>query len=122
MPGRINSRAAAALRESHQALMRLAMDDPRLAEVWGPLLPEGDDDARRAHLYANMVISDWRYAYLSGQLPDDHLRQTARAVLGSPVGHAYWTFAREVRRSEAANRRDRRFHAILDEAWAAVAS
>lgn len=98
-------------------LLKMAMDDPDLDECWGPV-PEPDDPKnRKQQLYTNMIVAAWEMSFEMGAIPEHRLRYASNEMFRGRVGREYWRNAREGRISTSANRRERRFHQILDEEY-----
>ncbi len=100
----------------HAELMRMAMDDPRYMECWGPYLTE-TFDSESQFTYVNLIVSQWYAEYLVGSISDRSLRGNASSVFASVPGHKYWEAAGANWRDNYSGRRVRRFHLILDETY-----
>ncbi|GAA0322313.1 DUF6082 family protein [Actinoallomurus spadix] len=101
-------------------LLKMAMEDPDLDECWGPMPEPDDPKTRKQLLYTNMIIAEWSLSYETRALPEARLRAIANEMFQGQVGRNYWKGAREARLSTSANRRERRFHEILDEEYERV--
>jgi hypothetical protein len=104
-------------RQAISDLLRMAMNDPDLDECWGPVPAPDDPKSRKQQLYTNMIVAAWALSYETGATPEPRLRYNANELFRGPVGRQYWRNARESRLSTSANRRERRFHKILDEEY-----
>jgi hypothetical protein len=82
--------AEADIRALHTDLMKMAIDDNDLADVWPPLQPGLRPRQNRQYLYANLVI---QHAWLNVQIRDyseAEMRNNLRYLLASPVIRQYW--------------------------------
>lgn len=69
-----------------------------------------------------MIVAAWEMSFEMGVTPERRLRYNANEMFSGRVGREYWRSAREGRISTSANRRERRFHQILDEEYQKVIS
>jgi len=120
----VQSREARAARKNarrahHVELMRMAMDDPRYMECWGPYLTD-DFAAEGQYTYVNLIIAHWYSEYEVGELPDILLRATAASVFASAPGRLYWRNTGTFWRDNYSGRRVRRFHRVLEETYQAA--
>lgn len=105
-----------ARRGLHVELMRMAMDDPRYMEVWGPY----DTDtfaAEGQQTYVNLVVAHWYSEYEVGEMSDTLLRATSAEVFASVPGRRYWHTVGPFWRDNYSGRRARRFHQVLEETY-----
>lgn len=100
----------------HAELMRMAMDDPRYMECWGPYLTESFD-AEVQLSYVNLIVSQWYAEYHIGELSDASLRMNAASVFSSVPGRHYWETSRANWRNNYSGRRVRRFYQILEDRY-----
>lgn len=117
----IQSREASAVRKStrrahHVELMRMAMDDPRYMECWGPYLTE-TFAAEGQYTYVNLIVAHWYSEYQVGEMTDNLLRATAASVFASAPGRTYWRNAGTFWRDNYSGRRARRFHRVLEDVY-----
>lgn len=117
----IQSREAKAARNNaqrayHVDLLRMAMDDPRYMECWGPYLTE-NFDAERQYTYVNLIVTQWHSEYEIGEMTDALLRATAASVFASLPGRQYWEASGSFWRDNYSGRRARRFFHLLDEVY-----
>lgn len=85
--------AEADMRNLHVQLTQMAMADPSLAEVWTK--HEGEsDNARRQHLFANLVFNHFALALSWGSYSEDDLIIYARDLLENPAFLRYWNATR----------------------------
>jgi hypothetical protein len=104
-------------RQAIADLLKMAMEDPDLDECWGPVPASDDQKTRKQQLYTNMIIAAWEMAYETGATPEHRLRYNANEMFSGEVGRTFWRNSRDSRLSTSANRRERRFHQILDEEY-----
>ncbi|GAA4920117.1 DUF6082 family protein [Streptomonospora salina] len=102
-------------------LLKMAMEDPDFNECWGPTGLDEPFKDQRQHMYVNMVLSQWQTSYETGALGDKRLRAIAEEMFLGRVGRRFWEDTREIRMATSENRRARRFHEVLDEAYRNVA-
>lgn len=117
----IQSREASAARKSarrvhHVELMRMAMDDPRYMECWGPYLTDSFD-AEGQQTYVNLIVAHWYSEYQVGEMSDALLRATAASVFASTPGRHYWRHAGAFWRDNYSGRRAGRFYRLLEETY-----
>lgn len=117
----IQSREAKAARNNaqrahHVDLLRMAMDDPRYMECWGPYLTE-NFDAERQYTYVNLIVTQWHSEYEIGEMTDVLLRATAASVFTSSPGRQYWEASGSFWRDNYSSRRAKRFFRVLDEVY-----
>ena len=104
-------------RQAIADLLKMAMEDPDLDECWGPMPAPDDQKSRKQQLCTNMIIAAWEMSYETGATPEHRLRYNANEMFSGEVGRTFWRNSRESRLSTSANRRERRFHQILDEEY-----
>lgn len=104
-------------RQAIADLLKMAMEDPDLDECWGPVPASDNQKARKQQLYTNMIVAAWEMSYEMGATPERRLRYNANEMFSGEVGRTFWQNSRESRLSTSANRRERRFHQILDEEY-----
>lgn len=107
-------------RQAMSELLKMAMTDPDLDECWGPVPEPDDPKTRKQQLYTNMIVSAWEMSFEMGAIPERRLRYAANEMLRGQVGRDYWRDSREARLSTSANRRERRFHQIIDDEYQKV--
>lgn len=66
-------------------------------------------------MYVNLIISNWQMRWELNVLGEPDLRSGAHTLFSGEIGARFWTNGRELRAQAATTRRERRFHAILDE-------
>jgi hypothetical protein len=105
-----------ARRAHHVELMRLAMDDPRYMECWGPYLTDSYA-AETQFTYVNLIVAHWYAEYDVGELPDALLHATAINVFASGPGRHYWETTGTFWRDRYPGKRARRFHQVLEDTY-----
>lgn len=108
-----------ARRAHHVELMRMAMDDPRYMECWGPYLTE-TFATERQYTYVNLIVAHWFSEYEVGELSDNLLRATAKSVFRSAPGRHYWADTGTFWRDNYSGRRARRFYRVLEQTYQEV--
>jgi hypothetical protein len=117
----IQGREAKSARQAAQRghlldLLRMAMDDPRYMECWGPYLTDSFA-AEGQFAYVNLIVAHWHAEYEVGEMSDALLRATAASVFASAPGRAYWRNTGTFWRDNYSGRRARRFHRVLEDAY-----
>lgn len=117
----IQSREARAARGNaqrayHADLLRMATDDPRYMECWGPYVTE-NFDAECQYVYVNLIVTQWHYEYKIGEMTDALLRATAASVFAGSPGRQYWKASGSFWRDNYSGRRAGRFFHILNEEY-----
>ncbi|WP_322749642.1 MULTISPECIES: DUF6082 family protein [unclassified Frankia] len=84
-----------ALRALHVDLMKMALDDGELAEVWPPLAP-GVPETRKDH-YCNLILNLQKVAYEASTIEEGELRGALAYLMKSPDMYAFWTKSRATR-------------------------
>lgn len=117
----IQGREAKSARQTAQRghlldLLRMAMDDPRYMECWGPYLTS-TFASEGQFAYVNLIVAHWHAEYEVGEMSDALLRATAAGVFASVPGRAYWRSTGTFWRDNYTARRARRFHRVLEEAY-----
>jgi hypothetical protein len=117
----IQAREAKSARQAAQRghlldLLRMAMDDPRYMECWGPYLTDSFT-AEGQFAYVNLIVAHWHAEYEVGEMADALLKATAASVFASAPGRGYWRNAGTFWRDNYSGRRARRFHRVLEDAY-----
>jgi hypothetical protein len=84
-----------ALRALHVDLIKMAIDDSELAEVWPPLAP-GVPETRKDH-YCNLILNLQKVAYEASNIELDELKGALSYLMKSTDMYAFWTKARQTR-------------------------
>ncbi|MEV0805338.1 DUF6082 family protein [Micromonospora sp. NPDC050200] len=106
-----------ALRALHTDLMKMAIDDPRLLECWGPIEESTDLDWFRKHVYTNLIVSHWQLMWEVDVLTEPHLEVLADQFFQGAAGRRFWAEARGPRMKAEISRRARRFTAVVDRSY-----
>ncbi|HUY48838.1 MAG TPA: DUF6082 family protein [Streptosporangiaceae bacterium] len=104
-------------RQAISDLLKMAITDPELDACWGPVPTPGDPKSRKQQLYTNMITAAWEMSFEMRATPEHRLRVNANEMFRGQAGQDFWRSARENRLTTSANRRERRFHEILDEEY-----
>lgn len=83
----------------HLEILRLAIDDPQLAEVWPPYLPGLSPKQNRQYLYANIIYQFQQTWMRVGGHGDEDVLGTMRYLFTSPIIRDYWKAAARARAS-----------------------
>jgi hypothetical protein len=83
------------LRQLHNDLIKMAIDDPELADVWPPMAP-GVPEGRQDH-YCNLILNLQKVAYEAGTIERAELESVLRYLMTSPAVYSFWTKARAAR-------------------------
>ena len=108
--------AEAELRRLHMELIKMAIDDPSLADAWDDYRTDVPKDRRRQYLYANLIFS---HLYLNHKLKivdDAEMLGHLRAVTRSRIFRDYWAWAAEGRIPLGENSDERLFGLLVDQA------
>lgn len=107
--------AEATVRGQHLALMKIALQDPLLAEVWPNFGPEVTEECGRQYQYANLIISFECMAYALNYVTDDEALETLSYLFGSPIIREFWNRTRAARnRTSLRGGRMREFYNLAD--------
>ncbi|MGB3439534.1 MAG: DUF6082 family protein [Actinophytocola sp.] len=105
-----------ARRAHHVELMRMAMDDPRYMECWGPYLTNSFTEETQ-YTYVNLIVAHWFAEYDVGELTDTLLRAMTTNVFASGPGRHYWERTGTFWRDNYPGMRARRFHQVIEETY-----
>jgi Family of unknown function (DUF6082) len=86
-----------ALRQLHTDLVKMAIDDPELREVWPQLAP-GVEETKKDH-YCNLILNLQKVAYETATIELDELRGALRHLMASRDMYLFWEKARTARTS-----------------------
>lgn len=111
--------AEADLRRLHMELLKMAIDDPSLAEVWSNFRGEVSPQQRRQYLYANLIFSHLFLNYKLEIFSETEMRAYLRDITTSTVFRQYWIAAEPGRRFLAESSAEHYFGILVDEAMAA---
>jgi hypothetical protein len=84
-----------ALRGLHADLIKMALEDPELEEVWPPIAP-GVPETRKDH-YCNLILNLQKVAFEAGTIDVAELRGVLAYLMRSPDVYNFWTKARSAR-------------------------
>lgn len=84
-----------ALRQLHADLVKMAIADPELLEVWPPLAPKVTE-SRKDH-YCNLILNLQKVAYETKTIELDELRAALANLMTSRDVRSFWTKARTAR-------------------------
>ena len=108
-----------ALRALHVDLIKMALDDQELAEVWPPLSP-GVPETRKDH-YCNLILNLQKVAFEAATIEEKELRGALAHLMQSADMYEFWTKVRatrvEITEGDAG---EDFFTALVDEAYAAA--
>ena len=83
------------LRQLHTDLIKMAISDRELREVWPPIAP-GIDETKKDH-YCNLILNLQKVAYESRTIELAELRGALRYLMASRDMYHFWTKARSAR-------------------------
>ncbi|MET8154870.1 DUF6082 family protein [Sphaerisporangium sp. NPDC005289] len=84
-----------ALRELHTGLIRMAIDDPELRQVWPEMAP-GLVVSKKDH-YCNLILNLQKVAYETHTIELGELRGALRYLMASSDMYSFWAKARSAR-------------------------
>lgn len=107
------------LRGLHTDLIRMALDDRELAEVWPPLAP-GVRETRKDH-YCNLILNLQKVAFEAGTIEEQELRAALGHLMRSSDMYEFWTKVRDARvEITAGDVGEDFFTGAVDQAYAAT--
>jgi len=89
--------ADANLRMLHFELLKMAIDDPALAEVWPDPANVANEQHGRQLLYANLVFQHLSLSMLVAGYDDEQIREALRYTFDSSLMREYWRLAQRAR-------------------------
>jgi len=108
-----------ALRQLHTDLIKMAITDPELREVWPPIAP-GVAETKKDH-YCNLILNLQKVAYEAHTIELVELRGALKNLMSSPDMYAFWRKARAARDAvTGGDEAEDFFTAEVDRAFAAV--
>ncbi|MFC1405903.1 MULTISPECIES: DUF6082 family protein [Streptacidiphilus] len=110
--------AEADLRRLHMELIKMAIDDPALADVWGDYRPGIPPERKRQYLYANLIFS---HMYLNHKLAvadDVEMLAHLRVITKSEIFREYWAETIGSRAPLSDESAERIFGRLVDQAIA----
>lgn len=109
-----------ALRQLHVDLIKMAIADPELREVWPPIAP-GVAESKKDH-YCNLILNLQKVAYEARTIERGELRGALDHLMRSPDVYAFWEKARVARAPiTGGDEGEDLFTAEVDRAFAAAA-
>lgn len=109
--------ADASDRKMHFEILKMAINDPKLAEVWPPFLPEITDQQNRQFLYANIIYQYQLAARKLSKNRDDELLEAMSYLFASPIMRDYWRAAERAQKSLATDSEEFRVARKVDKLW-----
>lgn len=91
--GELFRSAEASIRALHVDLLKMAVDDERLASVWPPLEPGLPHDRNRQYLYANLILQHHLLCLRMGDYTESQIESHLRYLFVSPLIRKYWRAA-----------------------------
>jgi Family of unknown function (DUF6082) len=108
-----------ALRQLHTDLIKMAITDPELREVWPPIAP-GVAETKKDH-YCNLILNLQKVAYEAHTIELAELRGALKNLMTSPDMYAFWRKARAARGAiTGGDEAEDSFTSEVDRAFAAV--
>lgn len=86
----LHQTAEASFRELHVKLLKMAIDDPSLAEVWPSYGADVSAKRSRQYLYANLILQHQAFAIRFANRDVEYIRETVRFCFSSPVVQEFW--------------------------------
>jgi hypothetical protein len=86
------------LRRLHMDMLKMAIDDERLAAVWPPLEPGLPHEINRQHLYANIVFQHHWLCLRISDYTEEQVEGNLRYLFTSPLMRRYWRASWNARR------------------------
>ncbi|WP_405725047.1 DUF6082 family protein [Streptomyces sp. NBC_01537] len=119
--GELHRSAEAELRSLHMQLLKLAIADPDLAEVWPESSPGLSAKRNRQYLYANLIYCHVMLVHRLSKTTDLQIVAHMRNIVGSPLFRAYWEAGRSAREELEPGTQEHHFAALVEEAMAQTA-
>jgi hypothetical protein len=108
-----------ALRQLHTDLIKMAIDDPELRDVWPQLAP-GVEETKKDH-YCNLILNLQKVAFETGTIELDELQGALVHLMASPDMYSFWAKARAARMNvTSGDEAEDLFTAEIDRAFAAA--
>jgi hypothetical protein len=110
--------AEAELRARHVELLKMAIDDPVLAEVWPSVGNELSRTRSRQFLYANLVLQHQALMMRVAGRDPDYIRRGVRNCFASPIVRDFWRSTVGTRQKiEATDEHVKSFEQICEEVF-----
>lgn len=116
--GELRRSAECDIREQHVTLLKMAMDDDDLAEVWPDYNAGLSAKARKQYKYANLVIQHQRMLFELGVFDSADAKGMLHYLMTSPVIRSFWEacmVARQVIVNESSS--EWLFNQLIDAAY-----
>lgn len=101
-------------------LMRMLIGDLSLRNSPGP--SRVSPETRRRNIFTNLILKYLELGYEIGYIPEQALKLEMTDQFRDPEIRTYWEKVRSIYMARPANRTQRQFTAIVDEAYAAAPS
>jgi hypothetical protein len=101
----------------HLEILKLAIDDPGLAEVWPPFTPGLSVQENRQYLYANIIYQHQQTWMRSGGHSEEEVLNTMRYLFTSRIMRDYWRGNERARASLVPGTEEHRLAQKVDELW-----
>lgn len=108
--------AEADLRSLHMQLIKMAIDDPALAEVWGEYRENVSAERNRQYLYANLIFSHLFLNHQLNVIGEPEIMGYLRIVARSAIFREYWEAGAESRGRLAESSAEHEFGSLVDQA------
>jgi hypothetical protein len=83
----------------HLEILKMSIEDPDLARVWPPFLPNLPASLNRQYLYANVIYQFHWTSMRIGDYTDEEVLASLRYLFTSPLMRDYWRAAEYARTS-----------------------
>jgi uncharacterized protein DUF6082 len=83
----------------HLEILKMSIENPDLARVWPPFLPNLSADLNRQYLYANVIYQFHWTSMRIGDYTDEEVLASLRYLFTSPLMRDYWRAAEYARTS-----------------------
>jgi hypothetical protein len=111
--------AEADFRALHVALLKMAIDDPALAEVWPSYGDDITHEQARQFLYANLILQHQALATYRNMRDVEYVRNIVRFCFSNPIIREFWRRTMTDRRDiDAVDEQVVTFERIGDEVYA----
>jgi hypothetical protein len=108
--------AEAQVRMLHLELIKLALSDQSLAEVW-PAYADLSPERRRQYLYANLILQQLMLQARIMPFTDQQVEAHLRHLFQGPVIREYWAATRAARKSVVRGSAEEAFSELADRIW-----
>jgi uncharacterized membrane protein len=101
----------------HLEILRMAIDDPQLAEVWPPFEPGLSPKQNRQYLYANVIYQFQQTWMEIGGRSELEMIDNMRYLFTSPIMRDYWKAAERARATLVPGTREYDLARKVDDLW-----